>query len=694
MSDTANSTSETALAGLAERNRVDELRTRIDEANSAYYVRDEPLISDAAYDELMIELRGLEERFPDLITEDSPTQRVGAEMVTDFAPFPHRVGMLSLDNAFNSEELTAWEDRNRRLLGAGADHQFEYVCELKIDGSAVSLVYEKGKFIGGGTRGNGEFGEEITPNLRSIAAIPLNLAKPGKEGKPLPERIEIRGEVFLAHKEFARINAEAEEKGGKVFANPRNAAAGSLRQKDPSITATRRLDTFLYSAGECVGYAFTSQQELLETYRAWGLRTNPNVRVCQGIEEVLAFCEEWRTKKDQLPYDIDGVVVKVNSFEVQRELGQVSRSPRWATAFKYPALQVRTKVNDIDVNVGRTGAITPVAFLEPVAVAGVIVSKATLHNEDEIRRKDVRIGDTVVVQRAGEVIPEIVEVVVSERTGAEREYIFPTECPSCGTRLIRKEGEAILRCPFNSCPRKLQTRLEHFVSRNAMDIEGLGEKQVASLLEATLVKDAADLYILTLEQLLPLERMGEKLATKILANIDKSRRRPLANLLYALGIRHIGDGSAEVLASHFGSLQSLKEADVKTIAGVYEIGQIMAESVVEWFADEDNQDFLRRLEERGVSPLAGDAAPRTDEFVGKSFVFTGTLVKLKRDEAEKMVKQRGGRASGSVSKQTSYVIAGESAGSKLTKAQELGVPVLTEDEFLQMVEGDAPEELA
>ena len=572
-------------------------------------------------------------------------------------------------------------------LGAGDELAFEYICELKIDGSAVSLTYENGKFVSGGTRGNGETGEDITRNLKTINALPTHLVSEtqSENSKSLPSLIEIRGEVFLSHKEFARINGEAEEKGGRIFANCRNAAAGSLRQKDPSATASRRLDIFLYAVGACEGYAFESQSELLETYRRWGLRTNPNVRVCNGIEEVIAFCAEWGEKKESLPYDIDGVVIKVNSYRLQRELGAVSRSPRWATAYKYPALQVRTKVESIGVNVGRTGAITPVAFLTPVAVAGVMVSRATLHNEGEVRRKDVRVGDTVVIQRAGEVIPEVVEVVLSERTGAETEFVMPTHCPSCQSEVVRVENEAIVRCPNFDCPRKLQTRLEHFVSRNAMDIEGLGEKQIASLLEAGLVKDAADLYRLFLDQLLPLERMGEKLATKILANIEGSKTRPLANFLFALGIRYVGEGGAEVLASHFGSLDAIRTANATELASVFEIGKVTAEGIAAHFADPRQQDLLDRLLAAGVSPTVTEVAPRTDEFAGKTFVFTGTLVHQKREEAEQIVKQRGGRASGSVSKQTSYVVAGENAGSKLTKAQELGVPVLTEEEFLEML---------
>ncbi len=712
---------EIARAADAEIRLADELRQQINRANYLYYAQDAPELSDAAYDGLMRQLRELEETYPELVSPDSPTQRVGSETVTTFAPLRHRVPMLSLDNAFSMEDLQAWEDRVRRTLGAAPDFAFEMVCELKIDGSAVSLTYENGKFTTGGTRGNGEVGEDITLNLRTISAIPMQLSEQGsreqgnadappqiasslfdepddgdaseqsqipnpKSKMEVPSTIEVRGEIFMSHREFARINGEAEETGGRTFANCRNAASGSLRQKDPKQTAQRKLDVFCYAVGACDGCDFTSQADLLATYQRWGLRTNPNVRVCANLEEVQAFIDAWGERKETLPYDIDGVVIKVNSFALQRELGQVSRSPRWAIAYKYPALQVRTKVESISVNVGRTGAITPVAHLTPVAVAGVIVSRATLHNADEIRRKDVRVGDTVVVQRAGEVIPEIVEVVKSERTGEEAEYYLPTHCPACDTLAVKPEGEAVLRCPNPACPAKLQQRMEHFVSRGAMDIEGLGEKIVAQLVTGGVVKDPADVYTLDREKLLGLERMGEKLATKILDNIEKSKTRPLHNLIYGLGIRHIGEHSSEVLAEHFGSLERLSAATAEEIAKVHDIGGITAESIADFFAQQENRDTLARLAAAGVAPTASESAARSDEFAGKVFVFTGTLSKMKREDAERIVKQRGGRAGGSVSKQTSYLVAGENAGSKRAKAEELKVAVLTEEEFLALLE--------
>jgi DNA ligase (NAD+) len=697
------------------RARVESLRAQINYHNYRYYVLDAPEISDATYDRLFQELRRLEEEYPALITPDSPTQRVGADLTTTFAPITHRTPMLSLDNAFGAEELREWDQKIKRYLGMEPDSPIEYVAELKIDGLSISLTYEKGRLVTAATRGNGITGEDVTPNIRTIRAIPLALvayapqnAEPAVASSPsqpslfeetapiessppspaagIPELIEVRGEIFLSHEEFARINAAAEQAGAPTFANPRNAAAGSVRQKDPRVTAGRNLDAFFYAVGACEGRSFESQQELLQTYRAWGLKTNPHMRVCPDIEAVLEFTQIWDTGRDSLHYDIDGVVVKVNSMAMQRELGFVSRSPRWAIAFKYPPRQAQTVVEDIVVQVGMTGALTPVAILRPIRLGGVMVSRATLHNQDEIDRKDVRIGDTVVVQRAGEVIPEIVEVILSARTGQEMPFQMPSVCPACGAEVVRAEGEAVIRCPNRACPEKSRQRLLRFVSRNAMDIESLGEERIDQLLEAGLVRDAADLYSLTKEQLLPLERMGEKLAGNILAAIEQSKTRPLNRLIFALGIRHVGEHMAETLANHFGTLERLSQATAEELGSVYEVGRATAESVASFFADNDNRHMVERLIAAGVSPQAAEFAPQSDRFAGKTFVFTGTLTQLTREEAEARVKRLGGRASGSVSKSTSYVVAGENAGSKLTKAQQLGVPVLTEEQFLQMCE--------
>ncbi len=667
----------------AVRERADDLRQQLNYHNYRYYVLDQPDVSDAEYDRMFHELRALEEQYPELVTPESPTQRVGADIATTFAPVNHLAPMLSLANAFGEEELREWDRKVKRFMGMNPEVDIEYIAELKIDGLSVSLTYEEGRLVTGATRGNGVQGEDITPNIRSIRSIPLQL---NARERMVPRFIEVRGEIFLSHEEFKRINSAQEEAGQQTFANPRNAAAGSVRQKDPKVTASRMLDGFFYAVGAREGRSFSSQVELLQTYDAWGFRTNPNVRVCESVDEVLEFTEEWRQGKARLHYDIDGVVVKVNSFHLQQELGFVSRSPRWAIAYKYPAMQGRTKLENIIIGQGMTGALTPVAVLTPVPLAGVIVSRATLHNEDEIRRKDVRIGDTVVIQRAGDVIPEILEVITSERTGAEQVWTMPKECPFCGTPVSRPEGEAVTRCPNRNCREKVRQRLQHFVGRNAMDIESLGGKRIDQLVEAGLVKDASDIYHLTEEKLLPLERMGSKLANNILGSIEQSKTRPLNRLLYALGIRHVGERTAEALAEAFGSLERLLDTPVEQLAATQDVGPVAAESLRAFLSDPENRDLIRRLQECGVEPSGAESAPRSDALAGKTFVFTGTLEKLTRPEAEKRAKQAGARVSGSVSKSTSYVVAGDSAGSKLERAHELGVSVLTEEEFLAMLQ--------
>lgn len=665
--------------------RATELREQIHQHNYRYYILDDPQVSDAAYDALFRELRELEERYPALVTPESPTQRVGADTVTTFTPIQHQVPMLSLDNAFGAGELQDWDRKTKRFLGQDANSNIEYFAELKLDGLSISLTYENGLLQRAATRGNGVTGEDVTPNIRTIRSIPLRIGIKGNSTPP-PRLIEIRGEVILHHDEFARINAENEQAGLPTFANPRNAAAGSLRQKDPQVTAERNLNAFFYAVGACEGREFSSQEELLSIYRSWGLRTNPNCRVCEGLEQVLAYTEEWDGGRDQLPYDIDGVVVKVNSFALQADLGFVSRSPRWAIAFKYPPRQARTRVLDIVVQVGMTGAITPVAQLQPVVVGGVTVSRATLHNESEIQRKDVRVGDTVVVQRAGEVIPEVVEVVVSERTGAEREFEMPARCPSCGGPVGRAEGEAVARCINDTCPEKLRQRLQHFVSRDAMDIEGLGGQRIDQLLDAGLVRTPADIYRITREQLLMLERMGDKLADNLINAIDRSRSRPLARVLFALGIRYVGEHTAEVLSEHFGSIDRIVAASVEELSQVHEIGSVIADSVARHFRDAGNLALLNDLRSVGIQFPSAVPAAVTDRFAGKVFVFTGALTLFTREEAEARVKREGGRASGSVSRKTNYVVAGANAGSKLAKAHELGVAVITEEEFLAMLD--------
>lgn len=657
------------------------LRSELARHNILYYIHDAPEISDAEYDKLLRELQEIEAAHPELITPDSPTQRVGAAPASAFGSVTHKKPMLSLGNAFSADELREFDARAKRHLGLPEDtaEKIAYLCELKLDGLSVSLTYENGVFVKGATRGDGTTGEEITQNLKTIPSIPLRL-----QGESLPALIEIRGEAFLTHSEFARINQEREASGEPTFANPRNAAAGSLRQLDPRITAGRKLKVWFYAVGEASGFEPESQLGWLEQLKNWGLPTAPERQLCTDIEEVVATVEAWGAKKNTLDYDTDGVVVKVNDFALQRELGQVSRAPRWAIAFKYPALQVETTVEEILVQVGRTGAITPLAKLTPVSVAGVIVSRATLHNQDEIARKDVRVGDTVVIQRAGEVIPEVVQVVTSKRPEASEPYKLPTVCPSCGTPTIRPEGEAVTRCPnTEGCPAQLQTRLEHFVSRNALNIEGLGGERLTQFIEAGLVSDATDLFTLTKEQLLPLERMGEKLADNLLGELEKKKNTTLARFLVAVGIRHVGEGGASRLAQGFGTLEKLRAASVEDIAKVPDIGLTTAQSVRGWL--DTNTAFLDKLSAVGVVAQGDEAAPVSDHFAGKTFVFTGALEKFSREDAEAIVKRLGGRASGSVSKQTSYVVAGPGAGSKLAKAEQLGVSVLTEDEFAELL---------
>jgi len=657
--------------------RAEDLRAALSHANYCYYVLDQPEVADSEYDKLLRELTEIETAHPQLVTADSPTQRVGASPQSDFQPHTHRQPMLSLGNAFNDDELRAFDEKVKRHLGLAADAAMDYVAELKIDGLAISLTYENGVFQTGATRGDGFVGEDITANLRTVASVPLRLRG------SFPASVEVRGEVYLDHAEFARINQAREESGEPAFANPRNAAAGSIRQLDTSVTAKRRLTVFLYALGAVSGPVAGSQAELLETLKTWGLRVNPDVQTCAGIDAVIAFVAEWTDKKATLPYDIDGIVVKVNDFALQQDLGAVARTPRWAIAFKFPALQGRTRIIDIVAQVGRTGAITPVALVEAVTLPpNSVVQRATLHNQSEIDRKDVRVGDTVLIQKAGDVIPEIVQVVLEARPEGTTPYTLPPHCPACGTALVRPEGTPVTRCPNSAaCPGQNVQRLIHFVSRRALDIQWLGEKHVAQLIESGLVKDAGDLYSLKKEDLLPLERMGDKLADNILAAIAGSKHPPLPRLIFALGIRLIGEHAGEILARRFGSLERLQAATVEELSAVYDIGKTTAEAIAAFFGLPETTELLDKLRRAGVSASADGFAPLSDTFAGKSFVFTGSLQTMTRDEGEGLVKKLGGRAASSVSGKTDYVVAGENAGSKLEKARTLGVPVLTEEEF-------------
>lgn len=646
-----------------------------------------PEISDAEYDRLMRKLQKIEEEYPQAVTPDSPTQRVGAVPQTEFAVFEHQVPMLSLANAFSEDELRAFDERCHRFLKMDTQEPIEYICELKFDGLAISLTYENGIFVAGATRGDGFRGENITENLRTIKSIPLNMHHSKREHpdvKSVPPRIEVRGEVILTHDEFRRVNEERENRGEPTFANPRNAAAGSVRQLDARVTARRNLTMFCYGVGAYDGVDFDTHYDILCTLGDWGFKVNPNVKICGNIEEVAAYISEWRTKRESLDYDTDGMVVKVNSLILQTRLGSVSRSPRWAIAYKYPAHQAQTVVKDIRVQVGRTGALTPVADMEPVEVSGVIVSRATLHNEDEIHRKDVRIGDTVVVQRAGEVIPEIVEVVKEKRIGDVPEFRMPKECPVCGATVERPEGEAVARCVGIACPAQIKERIRHFASRGAMDIEGIGPALVDQLIENQLISSPADLYCLTVDKLISLDRMAEKSATNIINAIQASKTQSLARLIYALGIRHVGERTAAVLADRFGSIECLQEVNEDELSRVPDIGPVVAESIVKFFHDTKNEEVLKKLQDAGVNPRV-EIKQVTSAFSGKTVVFTGGLKTLTREKAHEMVFNMGGKPSGSVSKNTDLVVAGEGAGSKLDKARSLGIDIITEEEFLKRI---------
>jgi DNA ligase (NAD+) len=655
---------------------IAELRQQLHYHNYRYYALDDPEIADAEYDRLMHRLQELEAAFPDLIAPDSPTQRVGAAPVEEFGTVLHTVPMLSLDNAFAAAEVREFDARLRRQLGIG--EPIAYVAEPKIDGLAVELVYRHGVFVQGSTRGDGVRGEDVTPNLRTIRSLPLRLLPAA--ALPTPPLLEVRGEVFMTKRDFQRLNARRQEDGEPTFANPRNAAAGSLRQLDPRIAAARPLDLFCYGVGRVEGPAFGTHWEMLQGLAAWGLKVDPLARVCPGLEAALAYYESLRARRDDLPYDIDGIVLKVNALALQEALGTRSRSPRWAIAFKFEPRQAVTRVNDIVVQVGRTGALTPVALLEPVRVAGVEVSRATLHNPEEVARKDVRIGDWVVVQRAGDVIPDIVEVLVERRTGDERRFAMPEHCPACRSAVVRLADEVVPRCVGLACPAKLRETIVHFASKTAMDIAGLGDKTVEQLVERGLVKDVGDLYALTKDDLLKLDRLAEKSAGNLLAAIERSKHTSFPRLLYALGIRHVGEHVAQVLARHYPDWQALQGASYDELQAIHEIGPRTAESLVAFFGEAANLAVLAKLQ-RAVVQVAASALPRDASWRGRTFVFTGTLQAYTREEAKRLVEARGGRVASSVSRQTSYVVAGEAAGAKLDRARQLGVPVLSEEEF-------------
>jgi DNA ligase (NAD+) len=660
--------------------RIQTLRETINHHNYRYYVLDDPEVSDAEYDRLFDELLALEEKFPELVTPDSPTRRVGAAPLEEFKTVKHGLPMLSLNKATSDAEFL---DFHRRVLELTqeTESRIRYAVEPKFDGLAVELVYVNGILTLGATRGDGVVGEDITLNVRTIKNIPLRLI-----GKPNPDLIEVRGEVMMNKKDFASLNNKREAAGEPLFANPRNAAAGSVRQLDPKITNTRPLSMLAYGSGRIEGKTLTNHWDTLHYMKALGFKTSQHVELCENTDQVRWYYEKILDLRDELPYEIDGVVVKVNDFSFQEKMGELSRSPRWAIAWKFPAQQEHTTVRDIIISVGRTGALTPVALLEPVRVGGVEVSRASLHNEDEVKKKDVRIGDIVVIQRAGDVIPEVVKVVDSTKTGREREFTMPDICPVCGSRVERPEGEAIHRCTGIACPAQIKENLAHFVSKGAMNMDGLGRKILDQMVDREIIHDQADLYFLKKEDLMKMDKMGDKLAENLLEAIDGSRNPALANLIYALGIRNVGQHLAVVLARHFKSIDNLAGQSVEDMTQVHEVGPIVAQSIYNFFRNPKNLSVLEKLKKGGVAfPVEAAEALEETPFAGRTFVLTGALDAFTRDEARKIIEDLGGRVTSSVSKKTDFVLVGKDPGSKYDKARTLGVTTLNEGDFIEML---------
>ncbi len=659
----------------SDRQKIEQFRKDIQRHDHLYYVKDQPEITDREYDRLMEQLKQLEAKHPEWVTPESPTQRVGGAPAEGFDTVVHKVPMLSLDNTYNVEELRDFHKRVVKNLGT---EEIEYVVELKIDGLGVSLTYKNGKFVQGATRGDGKTGEDITANLRTIKSIPLTLA-----GK-FPKELEVRGEVYMNRKGFEKLNQQREKNEEAPFANPRNAAAGSLRLLDSRITASRPLDIWVYNVGYFEGPAFKSHFEMLEGLREFGFRTNPSSRRCQSFEDIEKMIGEWQGKQATLDYDVDGLVVKVNAIAAQNKLGSTNKHPRWAAAFKYEAEEAETVVEKINVQVGRTGAITPVAELTPVFVSGSTVSRATLHNEDEITKLDVRVGDKVVIIKAGEIIPKVVRVLDRDRKGRKPKFKMPKTCPECDSKIERPEGEAVWRCVNAACPAQLKERLLHFASRNAMDIDHLGTAIVDQLVDTGKVKSFYQLYDLKLEDVSSLERMAEKSADNLINAIEKSKQAGLARLVYGLGIRHVGQRVAQVLAQTYGSMDTLSDAPYEDLEAIDEIGPKIAESIREFFDEKHNKKELCKLKQHKLVMIQGQKAGGGN-LSGKQFVLTGTLESLTRDEAKRKIVEAGGRVTSSVSAKTDYVVAGADPGSKLTKAQKLGVEILTEKEFQKLI---------
>lgn len=684
------------MADASPAQRAEELRRELNYHNHRYYTLDDPVIGDGQYDLLLRELREIEAEHPELLTADSPTHRIGGEPSSAFAEVEHSRPMLSLGNAFDFDELSAWHRRISALLD---DESFDMVCELKIDGLAVNLTYEDGVLVQGATRGNGATGEDVTRNLRTIRTIPLKL-----EGFVPQEsqRLEVRGEVYLPVEEFHRLNKAREERGEQLYANPRNTGAGTIRQLDPKVTAARNMQIWVYSLNSTDGTEFIeSHWEALEWLGNVGFRINPNNRLCHSLEGVEDYYRYWLERRHDLPYEADGVVVKVSPLAMQERLGVVGREPRWAIAYKFPAERATTMLKYIGINVGRTGSLNPYAVLEPVIVSGATVQHASLHNEEDINRKDIRVGDTVIIERAGDVIPQVVGPVPAQRTGQEQVFRMPERCPECDTPVVKAEDDAMHRCPNSSCPAQFFELLKHFVGKNAADIDGLGERWCGILIERGMVSDVAGLYGLEKDKLLELDRMGDKLATRILSNIEKSKSRSLPRMLFALGITHVGAEVADLLAQNYLGIRDLANATEEDLTAIEGIGPKIAESIIAWFQAPENQEVVEKLLAAGVKlqqdslPIPATAVPSENSpFGGLSFVVTGTLSALPRKDAEARIKELGGKVTSSVTKKTSYVVVGESPGSKAATAEKLGIPTLDEDAFLRLLESpaDAPPE--
>ena len=661
------------------KERIEKLKGQLEYHNYRYYVLDDPVVSDTEYDRLMTELVALEEDHPEFLSPNSPTQRVGAKPLAEFETVTHTIPMLSLQNAMELDEVAEFDRRIKKLLRI---NDVDYVMEVKIDGLAVELVYLNGEFTTGSTRGDGFTGEDITQNLRAIKSIPMRLLR--DHDIPIPDRLEVRGEVYMGKNEFKELNKERELQGDPLFANPRNAGAGSVRQLDPRITAGRKLNIFCYAPGEILGVTLTTHYHFLDYLKKWGFRVNPLTKLCRNLDELISHYNYIQNMRDRIPYEIDGTVIKVNRFDYQVLLGNVSRSPRWAIAYKFQAHEETTIIEDIIVGVGRTGALTPVAVLKPVMVSGVEVKRATLHNEDEIVRKDILIGDTVIVSRAGDVIPEVVKVIKEKRTGQERPFTMPEECPVCGEKVVRQPGEAIRRCVNINCPAQIKGSIEHFASKRAMDIDGLGEKLVEQLVDKKAINDVSDLYYLKKDDLLQLERMADKSAQNLLDAISTSKKPSFQRFIYALGIRNVGEHISGLLADKFNSIEDLYTLDEDTLMAIPEIGPEVANSITSFFQDDKNRKTISRMLDAGV--VIEYKKEGRKPLLGLTFVFTGALKNMGREEARKLVESLGGKTVSSVSKKIDYVVLGEEAGSKVDKARSLDLKIISEEEFLSLIQ--------